>query len=1467
MPASEDHGSHSTPVSPRGVETDSRKSSVTTLQTSQTRDSTTDPQAAANSAHAEKQLEPLAELQAVDFAQLIEHGRSLTQDPESVRQWLTEFGYLKAETDVSLRLRSNSIDPEQSGPCSLTPLLAEWITAWYKAAVDRRRADKLPRSAAFKEQADFDWLMKYTADYIRLGHEHFDQDELAGLCINITKVCQETGRENVINASIVVLHSIMTETTFPPKALPYALEVLSAGTVTLPDPLPELSDSVRLLLTGPVQEAAANWLLTCITTPTVQNNSHRLIEARGAIRQARNHLNIYNALGAFVIPPDRFLHCLNRASKCCIFRYCTEVLAACQSLLESEQLLQILDTDLRELIGTINHCTRTVLPRNSSNNSLEALRAPDRAQVVEVQRQNDKHLAERRTSMRQLLSAFERIWARLTDKQAHLVGELFMDNAKDLTDAQAEAVVSHLSKQKLLMPDMDDWSQRGTKFFDSFVRNSRISVPYRIDAARICIDAAAATLSAASVSSGSKDAMIATGKQIVDRLVNMVGKEFNTTVVRGVLLSLEDLVFCLDGSNKCPYASIIVGRLHYFVKTERELDDDLSDEHVLLFTQTIRNVFIKSLSKNGAVSVVAYEALLDIASLRCRSRRCRLAALRLLLRIRCDRDGMVFIETNPESRYIAAALCKTEESRDSYAKDLALQRSSGANAALSMHNASARHLWIYPDETICCTEWDSQPSRFTTIAGLSDPGNSVSDLNMTSWLVAVIESIQADTDWETYSYILVHLGAQLFNTKLFTTSLQAIVTLRQILCEQVHNNSFKEPPASTGLKKSDTALCFFNMLTGLIPYGTMKSEKIQKGFGDDLVRAFLTGIGNTWDGTHRGCIHALSVCSFELPASVASSYPSIVQMMGKNMSQSHLTIHILEFLAQVARLPEVHTSFNQNEITQIFGMCLQFLEKVRDPHTSSLSAPSPRSVTPARHSGLSFRRPPYRAAILQDTALPHYAAALAYHTMIFWFLSLRLDVRARYVSWIVPRLVWKNSKGEETIEEQSQVFIDMMQRTAFSDLGETACDPDFAQDSDGTISSASWIVGLSIVTVETAGHTGLTQITKRQASGTTHTVYRQLTTSTPSHHAPIHTEIRPEEIGRFGTTDMLPSHILLQMVSTAAPTSAEDQPIYLPREDYVTRALNVFDRIPTVDSHKFGVLYVGPGQTKETDYLANTQTSYDFNMFLEGLGYRVSLEPPLRYNPQGLQYPRDGDFAIAWRDRISEVVYHVPTMMPNNLEEDPSCNMKKSHVGNCHVVIVFNESGITWKLENFPSAVTFVHVIITPVNRAPGNTTTTDRTPDELPNGTASAPSTRSSEFFQVHVVTKADYPNVSPASDPKVISKDMLPAFVRMFSINANIFSQAKVSADSNDDEWPSSWRARLQAIKRLKDRVAEKTNGPPRTQATMMSVNASMINVTSGRRTPVLREDVHSGNNDTDGTLAAQLDFGSWVSPAEKD
>ena len=57
----------------------------------------------------------------------------------------------------------------------------------------------------------------------------------------------------------------------------------------------------------------------------------------------------------------------------------------------------------------------------------------------------------------------------------------------------------------------------------------------------------------------------------------------------------------------------------------------------------------------------------------------------------------------------------------------------------------------------------------------------------------------------------------------------------------------------------------------------------------------------------------------------------------------------------------------------------------------------------------------------------------------------------------------------------------------------------------------------------------------------------------------------------------------------------------------------------------------------------------------------------------------DGEYAYCFYNDITQVIFHVATMMPTDLMADPSCSNKKLHIGNDFVTIVYNDSGVEYK--------------------------------------------------------------------------------------------------------------------------------------------------------------------------------------------
>ncbi|KAI5461207.1 hypothetical protein BGZ63DRAFT_356528 [Mariannaea sp. PMI_226] len=853
--------------------------------------------------------------------------------------------------------------------------------------------------------------------------------------------------------------------------------------------------------------------------------------------------------------------------------------------------------------------------------------------------------------------------------------------------------------------------------------------------------------------------------------------------------------------------------------------------YVKMFVQTME-------SHSSAKSIRLFNALVNIA----KSNHCevdaRLTAMKLLCRLRGDWANRIFITKVLETNFVAATICRTEESlarrqaeeaaqalRSSRSEHGGSSRSSrgislgqgqAAERGLPIRSGSvagirtipSRHqqLWRIPDpdalpegvtgavspvlvshiseekdlkngETDDADQTDADESEERPNEGTNTAGPVV--LNISIWLEAVL-SLLHGCDWEVYCFVLVHLPSQLSNHALFRNSIPQIQELRRLICEHIRTNSFQEPPNASGLRRADVAICLFHSLTMILSYHVY----FQKGEEDEIVKAFVHGI-TTWERSAKVCIHALSICCHELPLSTSKSLVQLLTKMSTIITQPHVAVHILEFLATLSRQHNIYVNFREEEYRIVFGICIRYIESVRDKkkrETSRFSTISEPS-TPAGPGPTGDLPTP---TISDD--LPQYVNALAYHVILFWFLALKLPDRANLVGWLIRNLAGDNDDQADT--ERAITTVDFMQRATYANVDESSEDPLFTADRFGEIVTKRWLVGHSIVTVMQSINTGWAQVIKRQPSGTSVYMIRESINPPPAHQTKNYGEITRE--GQTSPYTVLPSYLLVQLLSPFPQGTDIARPVPLPDEEAVNMDIRVFDRSSTVDGHKVGIIYIGEGQTDEVEILANVSGSSDYVEFLNNIGTLTKLKGAT-FNTHGLdrEFDSDGQYTFCWRDRVTEMVFHVTTQMPTNLDHDPRCTLKKRHIGNDFVNIVFNDSGLPFKFDTFPGDFNFVYIVITPASRASFI-------------ATRDSPLGSGQPFYRVQVLSKPGFPEISPASETKMVSLKALPSLIRLISLNASVFSH--VWSNREGGEHVSSWRGRLRVIKRMREKYSPK-------------------------------------------------------------
>jgi hypothetical protein len=523
-------------------------------------------------------------------------------------------------------------------------------------------------------------------------------------------------------------------------------------------------------------------------------------------------------------------------------------------------------------------------------------------------------------------------------------------------------------------------------------------------------------------------------------------------------------------------------------------------------------LFTRSVLQSAPKTRMLYESLRAVAGGDQYDNDARLTALKLLFRLRADSRHALAVSSSSEGERIAAELCRTENtailpekvneamhpeharSEDSSWRDQRKTSGSSPHASLNRHTARVSvttsrtsrpipPLWMYPGPRGLPEEPSPESSRvvFSHIDASQYPlSDDILDMEITLWLELIISLLQKPPDWEIYSYVLVHLGPQLSNQALVRSCVVQLRMLRNVLCEQVRNSSFHEPPPHTLLKKADVAVCLFHVLTVIISY----HDYFEKSEEDDLIKAFLQGI-TQWDRTSKWCIHALSVCCFEIPLSVSKSLDSIVQKMSQIITKPATAIHILEFLTSIARIPDLYKNFREDEFKLVFGVCFRYLQHIRDQRERAAHAASQSALRTMRHSGApkevtSSPSQNSKQAKTIDEDLPQYLYSLAYHVITFWFMALKMEDRPKQIPWIIKNLSHTEPTGKVVMDEQGEVIIDIMNMVAYTDRDQTVRDEGFAKPGDGEIWKKTWIVGNSLITLETAARTGVSLVTTRR---------------------------------------------------------------------------------------------------------------------------------------------------------------------------------------------------------------------------------------------------------------------------------------------------------------------------------------------------------------------------------------------------
>ncbi|KAK8041388.1 GTPase activating protein [Apiospora phragmitis] len=1320
------------------------------------------------------------------------------------------------------------------------PIVTNWLAAKFASVrTARKQASRSKgKAAAVGEDKDFADIFALTTDLIKFNSGVLDKNATQCLLDTLVNICMTTGNTDDLRACIGVMDAIVTFGAIPDVNLKDFVQVLCSIHSMVPMLQKGAWHTLSMLCRSHNGHAVVRLLLGALSDPPMDQEKGGSDKQKIMIREIRGSLSVLNKLvskssekGYPAVPFTTLLDGL--------WPFCK----LANTLLGTRQTKvnpMVVDEDWVSLLDIVATCLEGV------TKTVSGLKEPITSPSTESLVPSDTAIMS--DEVARLISRIEQL---LTEQSGSLLQRqdciLFLARIHVvLPDSAAILVLNYFKEFRCCFPSDTQWESNLRLVLEALFANRHRSSQLRVMAVQAITEV----------------------YEMIELIHDQLDQDFVPNLMKSLLAGvteeidievLQEIVSfttAIASNADYPLFDHIIEKLQTVLQTPPHPSSaatsaaqtpappsspDLSRIGQSLSDVVVKGyiwIFLQTMNTDIAKTQRLFDILISVAKSNSTEIDARLSAMKLLFRLRADWANRIFVTEHTDTAHVAAILYRTEASlarkmaeeaahltRTSRSDAGGLGRASRGRsftqgqptdkplsslASIRSGNSAKAAAGKY-QQSWSASETDVLPEQTSRIASSvvysyapecepddDSPSLRNAVLPMGDWLATVVALLQQFCDWEIYSFILVYLPSQLSNHSIFKSAVPQIQELRRLLCEQIKTTGFLEPHTSTGLRRSDVATCLFHTLTMILSY----HKHFQKTEEDEIVGTFTRGIGH-WDRSTKVCLHALSICCYELPMSTSKALVTILQKMSQIVTQSSNAIHILEFLACLARLPSLYSNFRQDEYRIVFGICFRYLQYVREKKASQRmsTASDPSAQGPLSASGDTLIHPN------ASDDLPQYVYALAYHVITFWFLALKLPDRAKEVSFISKNL-FTDHDGNQVSEEQAQITIDFMQRAAYADVDESMPDPHFTAERFGEILKRRWLIGNSIVTIEQATGAGYAQITKRQPSGTSSYMIHESFKAPPSHQERIANDIKGDGTQAQGNT-VLPSHLLVHLFSTL-PLSDQARPIPLPQDEAVDRAMRTFDRSPTVDGHKVGVIYIGEGQTKETEILANVSGSSEYLEFLNGLGTLTRLKDATT-NMQGLdrQYDTDGEYTFCWRDRVSEIVFHVTTQMPTNLEHDAQCTLKKRHIGNDFVNIIFNDSGLPFKFDTFPSQFNYVNIVITPESRA-SFVATRQRTPIDVKES-----------FYQVQVISKPGFPEVSPAADMKIVSLRALPDFIRLLALNASVFSMVWSSRDVG--EYISPWRNRLREIARLRERFGPKYSMAPSPPGTSLGVPGS--------------------------------------------
>lgn len=773
--------------------------------------------------------------------------------------------------------------------------------------------------------------------------------------------------------------------------------------------------------------------------------------------------------------------------------------------------------------------------------------------------------------------------------------------------------------------------------------------------------------------------------------------------------------------------------------------------------------FIWSASdRDGFKCVLLYGALTEVYE---RAERCAhaltlLNVARALVRISCDTNGNIYFKNPSDAVGISSAF--------------------GRNKNL-MTGTSEKFDWTFP-ETVSVIDESLLEKHNCHVQFIEQDENAGGKINIGRWLSLAIDTIESPIDLEIYSYLLTHVCGQLSEVTLFQHQYKLIDRFKKVICDHLTNAIPSNISLGDKIGRSDFHSAYVRNLSAVLAYHPYEPKQ----FADELINALVGGL-SSWEKTLIPILHILTVSCFEIPQSIQRYLTPILQHIQKRITSLYAIPSILEFFLALRDSPNVISNLTIQEIKRVFAIIFKLIENSVDLKIrSQLESPDDEveaSKSPT-HMYLDYEvdTSPSTESFLIGESLTEFFQYQSFRALSCWFLRLNHNCKLELMPFIMKNMV--NLSSIECLKYDATAYMDFFSRSRFGPQknGISVDDQINTSDLNEIGNLDRWIHGNSLISIRTSTNQAIVTIRKPSCNRTFEMTPLRPVSSQPSYNIfgfpeteTDTIEVRKAESRAYSE----PEQMLLQLLYVGElRTEGEDSFMKIPHDIAFKRSIGMLDRIPDIEFQKVGIIYVGPSQDTESDVLSNSTGSLQYHWFLNEMGDFVKLsEVSKLFYTGGLEKGTDGEFALVWSDEITQITFHVVTLMP----EDQDISMRKRHVGNDLVNIFYHESGLPdFNFNIIKSQFTFISIVISPQT---------------------SRPKQDISEHYKIKVYRRTGTPGLLSCTHFKIIRKPNLARYVRHVCLIANDLAQKCYYNHSPDA--CSIWGVRCKHLSTIRERV----------------------------------------------------------------